>query len=1016
MKKLQTLLATVALVSLCSNPSHAASGVWTSTTSGGTWSTPTNWSGSTVADGSGSTADFSQIATPSSLTIKMDGSHTLTNLIFGTTSATTSNTETLTNNSNPANILTLAGTTPTITVNNPTTSGSSIANIALEIDGTVGLTKAGNGTLILSGSNGYSGGTTVSAGTLQIGGSGGTTGNLGAGNVSVSTGATLTFARVDTGGYTVSNNISGSGAVTKSGNGGLLFLTGTNSYTGVTTIGAGILNIQNSSALGNTSSVVVSTNAGVGGTLELQGGGVTVSAPLSLAGPGDTTGGQSATGALENVSGTNTISGTVKLTAATTISSDAGTLNIANTTSPTGATIFGSSTAEALTLAGSGNGSVAGIITGGTSGVAGSGTLTKSGSGTWTLGGANSYTGATTIGGGTLAITGSLASGSAVAVGGINGGGATATLSGSGTINGAVTTSSANGNIGHIAPSINISGNFGVAGTLHIGGAVTLGSGTALDFDLSSGSSSGNDLISMTGTGANGVLTIGGVVTVNFNALGTLALGSPTSNDYTLISGATSSSGLILSNFTAGPIIGSSDTANFFISGNTLEVYFTSNSIATAAYFNGLGNDMNTAGNFDGAATGNSANSAAPTGVTNVFFSSNRNTSTAPNISAPLTVNSVNFGTGSGTNSGITVSSTNTSDTLTIQASTANGNASGNGITIAAGGGNDAISAPVVLGASQTWTSTDATSTLTVSGQVSGIGFALTKAGAGAVVLSNAAGNTYTGGTVVNAGTLFVNNTTSQGGSGTGSGSVTVNNGGTLAGSGNISTSAGVTINGGSTLASGPVQSGTSVTGPGLTFTNTSVTVSGTTLAPANLAFALGSGTTAGAGFHTFGTPNTNTTFLTLTGSTVINFAGTESVSLTDLTNGSLALRLGTPYLLISASSDAAYSGLVTMTGFGASAVYTLDGNGYVVGVAANGYTGGSGINGINSSDFTSISINQYGPDGVTPLANGAIYPSPVLFLNNGDLEVVPEPGTWAMMLGGLAVLVVWNRRKSRLS
>ena len=30
------------------------------------------------------------------------------------------------------------------------------------------------------------------------------------------------------------------------------------------------------------------------------------------------------------------------------------------------------------------------------------------------------------------------------------------------------------------------------------------------------------------------------------------------------------------------------------------------------------------------------------------------------------------------------------------------------------------------------------------------------------------------------------------------------------------------------------------------------------------------------------------------------------------------------------------------------------------------------------------------------------------------DVIVVPEPGTWAMMLGGLAVLIFWQRRKSK--
>jgi hypothetical protein len=30
------------------------------------------------------------------------------------------------------------------------------------------------------------------------------------------------------------------------------------------------------------------------------------------------------------------------------------------------------------------------------------------------------------------------------------------------------------------------------------------------------------------------------------------------------------------------------------------------------------------------------------------------------------------------------------------------------------------------------------------------------------------------------------------------------------------------------------------------------------------------------------------------------------------------------------------------------------------------------------------------------------------------EVEVVPEPGTWALMLGGLAMLVAWQRRKNR--
>jgi hypothetical protein len=38
------------------------------------------------------------------------------------------------------------------------------------------------------------------------------------------------------------------------------------------------------------------------------------------------------------------------------------------------------------------------------------------------------------------------------------------------------------------------------------------------------------------------------------------------------------------------------------------------------------------------------------------------------------------------------------------------------------------------------------------------------------------------------------------------------------------------------------------------------------------------------------------------------------------------------------------------------------------------------------------------------------------LYLYNGDLEVVPEPGTWALMLGGFALLVFIQRRRSKNS
>jgi len=361
----------------------------------------------------------------------------------------------------------------------------------------------------------------------------------------------------------------------------------------------------------------------------------------------------------------------------------------------------------------------------------------------------------------------------------------------------------------------------------------------------------------------------------------------------------------------------------------------------------------------------------------------------------------VTFGAGGGTNSGITVSSSSPANTLTIDASSANGNVAGNGITIAHLGGSDAISAPIVLGASQAWTPTDAGSTLTVSGQVSDGGnvYALTKAGAGTVILSNATGNNYTGGTSVTAGRLLVTNTS---GSGTGSGAVSVSGGTSiLGGSGLISGP--VTLTSGGMLYSGATASAVT-TGPGTGAVNG--TAGGLKLSSAlnvnggTLSFALANQATPSS------TGALTTSYLSTTGT--VNFTGTDAIDLVDTTNGGLTLRMNQPYVLISASSNSMFTGLVTI---GANGVLTLDGNGAVLGV----WAGGSNP----LTDYTTITINQFGSDGVTPMASATTasngYYQPSLVLINGDLEVVPEPGTWALMLGGLALLVMIQRRRNKL-
>jgi len=75
------------------------------------------------------------------------------------------------------------------------------------------------------------------------------------------------------------------------------------------------------------------------------------------------------------------------------------------------------------------------------------------------------------------------------------------------------------------------------------------------------------------------------------------------------------------------------------------------------------------------------------------------------------------------------------------------------GINMATSTVNLTLGAPITLGASQTW-DTASGRTLTASGIISGSSMNLTKAGLGTLTLSGA--NTYTGATIVNAGTLTV--------------------------------------------------------------------------------------------------------------------------------------------------------------------------------------------------------------------------------------------------------------------
>ena len=107
------------------------------------------------------------------------------------------------------------------------------------IGGSGGFVKSGSGTLILTGENSYTGGTTIAAGTLQ--------GNSASIGGDVLNGGTLVLDQQTDGSF--GGAVSGSGNLVKSGS-GTLILTGENSYTGGTTI-AGVLQGDSASITGN---------------------------------------------------------------------------------------------------------------------------------------------------------------------------------------------------------------------------------------------------------------------------------------------------------------------------------------------------------------------------------------------------------------------------------------------------------------------------------------------------------------------------------------------------------------------------------------------------------------------------------------------------------------------------------------------------------------------------------------------------------------------------------------------
>ena len=379
--------------------------------------------------------------------------------------------------------------------------------------------------------------------------------------------------------------------------------------------------------------------------------------------------------------------------------------------------------------------------------------------------------------------------------------------------------------------------------------------------------------------------------------------------------------------------------------------------------------------------------------------------------------------------------------------------------------GSHTISANVILADDTTLNAATGTE-LNISGGVSGSGKGLTKAGVGAATLSG--NNSYSGTTTVNGGTLVAGSSTALG---SGAGALTVNNDSTLALGSYNATVGEVTLNSGSitgsatlTGSSYTVSSGTiapTLAGSGVTLTKTglgSVTLNAaetftgkTTVSAGTLILAHGAslasteinlGTSGSKGTLdasalsgggiTIGNGQTLAGYGTVVGNTIIDgtLAPGNSPGVIGIT-GDLTINSGSTSIFevkglggagaVDGFDQVNVSGALTYGG-----VLKLDVTGsYNMGTAFQDYlfnfgseTGGFSsvkyrLNGSGWSDLNYYAANNtwqmWDNNALTVGAdNGYIG----INLNTGMLTVVPEPSTWALLVGGVSTLMILRRRR----
>jgi autotransporter-associated beta strand protein len=767
-----------------------------------------------------------------------------------------------------------------------------------------GTLTTGTGTLTLTGDVFASGSSSIS-GNLVLG--------TAVSNVTVSSSSTLAVGAA----------ISGAGSLSKAGS-GTLALSGVNSYTGNTTLSAGTLVVSNGSALGTgTLTLVGSTTLQASVALSLAnavklGGTVTISAGSNL-----------------------TLSGPVTLTGNSTLSVGSGLM---------------------LTLSGEV----------GQSG--GSLSLTKTGAGTLVLSGTGSY-GSTVLSAGTLTVGSgnALGSGALTLTSGIFQAGSTplslinATMLRNVTIGGGY-------NVTFTGP-VSASGTTTVAGSdnLSLSGPVTLtgnwtvsaGAGLVTTLSGAVGQTGGNwsltksglGTLVLSGTGSYGssVLTAGTLTVGNGNALGTGAL--------TLTGGTFQAGGaplslanaLTLANVTIGGGYNVTFTGPVSASGATTVAGSDNLTLAGPVTMTGnwtvsVGAGLTTAlaGNV-GQAGGNGTLTKTGAG-TLIFYGTNANAATTLSQGV-LAVDKANtLGNGVLTMNGGTFQANSASLVLANAVNLGSAAIGGNynlaftgpvtltGNPVQAGSDNFTLAGPITLTGNRT-ISCNAPHVLTFSGAIgeSGGPRSLTKTGSGTLILSG--NNTYSGGTVLSAGILSVDNA-----SAIGSGTLALNGGTLQANSTAISLVNPVTLGGNATIGgSYDVTLTGAVTltgGRTLTVSNTALTTIAGSIGQSSSAMAL---TTAGSGTLVLSGSNTYTGGTTVSSGTLL-VNGTQASGTVNVKSGAALGGSGTIGVLY------VWAGGIVLPGTSSSATGSLSsGNitftsGLSFNVALNGATAGSGF------------------------------------------------------------------------